>query len=438
MFEAALPGIPRLITALSQWLGITVMILLLEKRKSKIISLVEILLSEIVILTLNFVIVSWLQRTTIEWIIDMVISVLVMILCIWVICEIDFCSAIGYGMIGFVTGEFAASAEWMLSCWLIGGATLWNGWAFFILVSSFLLAYGIFYYLERKISEHFADMEKKQTLVFVLIALLAMIVGNLGFYRVDYRTTVEIDASMILAIIRTLVDFGAIAVILFLQRSWQEESVKKELTAINHMLNLQYKQYLHYKMNTEYISRQCHDLKHQIAALRSACSSEERETYLKELEAAVQQYDSQKVTGNAVLDSILTQKQMQCAQKNIQFICNADGRLLKNLAVRDISNIFGNIIDNAMECVAKYEDEDDRIIQGSVYQKNKFLIIRFENCCYEQLKFEKGVPVTTKEDKNRHGYGVTSIIYTVKKYNGHVQIQCEDNWFVIKVLIPIM
>lgn len=100
MFEAALPGIPRLITALSQWLGITVMILLLEKRKSKIISLVEILLSEIVILTLNFVIVSWLQRTTIEWIIDMVISVLVMILCIWVICEIDFCSAIGYGMIG--------------------------------------------------------------------------------------------------------------------------------------------------------------------------------------------------------------------------------------------------------------------------------------------------------------------------------------------------
>ena len=196
MFEAALPGIPRLITALSQWLGITVMILLLEKRKSKIISLVEILLSEIVILTLNFVIVSWLQRTTIEWIIDMVISVLVMILCIWVICEIDFCSAIGYGMIGFVTGEFAASAEWMLSCWLIGGATLWNGWAFFILVSSFLLAYGIFYYLERKISERFADMEKKQTLVFVLIALLAMIVGNLGFYRVDYRTTVEIDASM--------------------------------------------------------------------------------------------------------------------------------------------------------------------------------------------------------------------------------------------------
>lgn len=138
------------------------------------------------------------------------------------------------------------------------------------------------------------------------------------------------------------------------------------------------------------------------------------------------------------MDSILTQKQMQCAQKNIQFICNADGRLLQNLAVRDISNIFGNIIDNAMECVAKYEEEEDRIIQGAVYQKNQFLIIRFENCCYEQLKFKKGIPVTTKEDKTRHGYGVTSIIYTVKKYNGHVQIKCEDNWFVIKVLIPIM
>ena len=438
MFEAGLPGLPRLITALSQWFGITVMILLLEKRKSRIVSLVGILLSGIMIVTLNFIIVTWLQKNTIEWIVDMVISVFLMILCIWMICDVDFCSAIGYGMIGFVAGELAASTEWLLSCWLIGGSSLLNCAAVLILVVSFGIMYGLFYYLERKISERFGAMEKKQTLIFVLVALLEMVVGNLGFYRVNYRTAVEIDAGMILSIIRTLVDFGAIAVILFLQRSWQEECVKKELTAINHMLNLQYKQYLDYKMNTEYISRQCHDLKHQIAALRNACSQEERETYLKELEAAVQQYDSQKVTGNAVLDSILTQKQMQCAQKNIQFICNADGRLLKNLAVRDISNIFGNIIDNAMECVAKYEDEEDRIIQGAVYQKNQFLIIRFENCCYEQLKFEKGLPQTTKEDKTRHGYGVTSIIYTVKKYNGHVQIKCEDNWFVIKVLIPIM
>lgn len=438
MFKAGLPGLPRLITALAQWLGITVMILLLEKRKSKIYSILGTLLSGIMILVLNFVIVTWLQRNTVEWIVDMVISVCFMILCIWVICEVDFFSAVGYGMVGFVAGELAASAEWLLSYWLIGGDTLLNVEAMVILIVSFGGMYGLFYYLERRISEYFTRMERRQTMIFVLVALLAMIVGNLGFYRVNYRTTVEIDAGMILAVVRTLVDFGAIAVILFLQRSWQEENVKKELTAINHMLNLQYKQYLDFKMNTEYISRQCHDLKHQIAALRNACFPEERESYLKELEAAVQQYDSQKVTGNAVLDSILTQKQMQCAQKNIQFICNADGRLLENVAVRDISNIFGNIIDNAMECVAKYENEEDRIIQGAVYQKNQFLIIRFENCCYEQLKFEKGIPVTTKEDKTRHGYGVTSIIYTVKKYNGHVQIKCEDNWFVIKVLIPIM
>lgn len=438
MFKAGLPGLPRLITALAQWLGITVMILLLEKRKSKIYSILGTLLSGIMILVLNFVIVTWLQRNTVEWIVDMVISVCFMILCIWVICEVDFFSAVGYGMVGFVAGELAASAEWLLSYWLIGGDTLLNVEAMVILIISFGGMYGLFYYLEQRISEHFTRMERRQTLIFVLVALLAMIVGNLGFYRVNYRTTVEIDAGMILAVVRTLVDFGAIAVILFLQRSWQEENVKKELTAINHMLNLQYRQYLDFKMNTEYISRQCHDLKHQIAALRNACSPEERESYLKELEAAVQQYDSQKVTGNAVLDSILTQKQMQCAQKNIQFICNADGRLLQNLAVRDISNIFCNIIDNAMECVAKYEEEEDRIIQGAVYQKNQFLIIRFENCCYEQLKFKKGIPVTTKEDKTRHGYGVTSIIYTVKKYNGHVQIKCEDNWFVIKVLIPIM
>lgn len=102
MFEMASPGIPRLITALSQWLGITVMILLLEKRRSRILSVLSIILSGFMIIIMNYVIVTWLQRNTIEWIVDMVISVVVMIFCIWAICEVDFCSAIGYGMIGFV------------------------------------------------------------------------------------------------------------------------------------------------------------------------------------------------------------------------------------------------------------------------------------------------------------------------------------------------
>ena len=53
MFKAGLPGLPRLITALAQWLGITVMILLLEKRKSKIYSILGTLLSGIMILVLN-------------------------------------------------------------------------------------------------------------------------------------------------------------------------------------------------------------------------------------------------------------------------------------------------------------------------------------------------------------------------------------------------
>ena len=192
MFKAGLPGLPRLITALAQWLGITVMILLLEKRKSKIYSILGTLLSGIMILVLNFVIVTWLQRNTVEWIVDMVISVCFMILCIWVICEVDFFSAVGYGMVGFVAGELAASAEWLLSYWLIGGDTLLNVEAMVILIVSFGGMYGLFYYLERRISEYFTRMERRQTMIFVLVALLAMIVGNLGFYRVNYRTTVEI------------------------------------------------------------------------------------------------------------------------------------------------------------------------------------------------------------------------------------------------------
>ena len=155
------------------------------------------------------------------------------------------------------------------------------------------------------------------------------------------------------------------------------------------------------------------------------------------MEDAVQNYNAQNVTGNPVLDTILTQKKIFCAQNKIQLSCMADGRRLQQISVRDISIIFGNLIDNAIECVLQHEEEEDRLIQGEVYQKNEFLIIKFCNCFYGTLQYEKNLPITTKADKNSHGYGLRSVLYTVKKYHGTMKISAEKGWFTVKILLPL-
>ena len=64
------------------------------------------------------------------------------------------------------------------------------------------------------------------------------------------------------------------------------------------------------------------------------------------------------------------------------------------------------------------------------------LCIRFENYCEGSLNFSEGLPVTTKEDRNFHGYGLKSIRYVAKKYGGTVTARMEKQWFVLQLLFP--
>jgi sensor histidine kinase regulating citrate/malate metabolism len=64
-------------------------------------------------------------------------------------------------------------------------------------------------------------------------------------------------------------------------------------------------------------------------------------------------------------------------------------------------------------------------------------MIRIENY-YEGTLIREGKDyVTTKDDKKLHGYGIKSIKYTADKYGGAVNINTEDSWFDIKIVIPM-
>ena len=181
----------------------------------------------------------------------------------------------------------------------------------------------------------------------------------------------------------------------------------------------------------------CHDLKHQVAALRNISSEEQREAHLSEIERSIQIYDSTLETGSRVLDTVLTEKSLYCGAHQITMTCMADGRRLTFLDDVDVYTIFGNAIDNAIESVSGLTDPEKRAIAVSVWSKSGLLLIQFENYYEKELRFENGIPATTKADKNDHGFGIRSIGYTVKKYGGHLTISAEDHLFLLSISIPL-
>ena len=107
------------------------------------------------------------------------------------------------------------------------------------------------------------------------------------------------------------------------------------------------------------------------------------------------------------------------------------------IAEMDISALFGNVLDNAIESVEKLDAPEKRLIHLYVAQQKNFLCIKIENYCEEKLTFRNGMPQTTKKDKRFHGFGMKSIQSTVKKYGGSVTSGMRDSWFELRILIPL-
>ena len=171
--------------------------------------------------------------------------------------------------------------------------------------------------------------------------------------------------------------------------------------------------------------------------LRSEQDPGKREAFLNRMEEEIRKYEVQNKTGNQILDTVLTSKSLLCAKNDITFTCVADGTLVDFMDTTDICSIFGNALDNAIECEKKIQDKEKRLIHVTVSRQRNFLMIKVENYFEGRLKYGEDTPVTTKKDKKVHGYGIKSMRYTAEKYEGALSIHADDNWFELKVLIPL-
>ncbi len=228
-----------------------------------------------------------------------------------------------------------------------------------------------------------------------------------------------------------------LVVILYLQNElFKKSEMKQELDMIKLLWKKEQEQYQISKENIALINQKCHDLKHQIRAIRDS-NSEDKEKYLEEIEQSIQIYEAIVKTGNEVLDTILTEKSLYCKERGITVSCVVDGGQLEFINTIDLYSLLGNAIDNAIEAVEKIQNREMRQIDVLIYRQQQFLAINVVNPIEGNLIYEEEFPVTTKENKGYHGYGIKSMQYMLEKYDGFLSIAEEDGCFSLMMLIPI-
>lgn len=239
------------------------------------------------------------------------------------------------------------------------------------------------------------------------------------------------------ALFNIVLQFYCITLLYLQSALFKKSSMRKELETIQLLWHQQKGQYQLSKETVELINHKCHDLKHQVQAIRAVKDEKERETYLEKIEKSVQIYSAIVRTGNEILDTILTEKSLICENSGIHINCVADGSLLAFMNPVDLYTLFGNALDNAIEAVRKLESKEKRVIDIMLYERQSFLMLQIVNPMCGEVKFEDGLPLTTKAKNGYHGYGMKSMLHTIQKYEGHLTTEVKNGCFYFNVMLPL-
>ena len=370
---------------------------------------------------------------------SMAVSIFIMVIFISICCDFSPLNVGYYTARAFIAGEFMASFGWQIYYFCVQNLRIplnsWYSASFLVVI--YPIIFVIMYLMEKRYINENVNFEatKKELISVVIIASFVFIISNLSYVYENTPFSGRMTSDIFN--VRTLVDFGGVALLFAYHIQIVELNMKFEVEKLQSLLNLQLANYQMSEKSIEMVNQKYHDLKHQITVLKNESISKESYDYLDQMEKEIKIYEAQNKTGNKILDTVIMGKQIYCQSVDINMTSIAEGAALDFMDPIDISTLFGNVLDNAIESVSKLEDKEKRLIHLTVAKQKDFLRIRVENCYEGQIVYKNGLPLTTKHDKNYHGYGLKSIQSTVLKYKGSVTIQDQNGWFEIRILIPM-
>ena len=171
-----------------------------------------------------------------------------------------------------------------------------------------------------------------------------------------------------------------------------------------------------------------HDINNHLIMLKSFYKKREFDemgNYLDEMALLVNEEKLYSQSGNSVVDSIINYKLGEIRQQDVQL--DVDINIPPKLLISDfdLTTILGNLLDNAI--FAMLESESKKLSIGINYRKGQ-LILRIHNSYQKIRKNKSGAFLTTKSGRG-HGLGLKNVKEIVKKYDGMLKLDCDENLF---------
>ena len=183
-----------------------------------------------------------------------------------------------------------------------------------------------------------------------------------------------------------------------------------------------------------------HDIKkhlQSIAMLNEQREHDKIDAYIRQLILSSNLKEASRLCDHELLNSILCRYMQQCIKGRITFHADIRKRTVDFIASNDLTSLFCNLLDNAIEAAGVVPDSFIEI-NTSKREKTPFVVITVINSCRTNPFLSKGRQLCTqKSDKRRHGFGLKSIRKTVQKYHGNMQMYYNNDTFTFHTIITL-
>ena len=209
--------------------------------------------------------------------------------------------------------------------------------------------------------------------------------------------------------------------------------LEKEKSEMKLQLSSYRQQYKWLNERIEKEKKRRHNLRHHLRTMDTLAQNgqvESLQEYIARYLEEVREVELQKLSGNPVVDEVMSYYVVQAREKQIDLSCSM--KIRENLALNlaDMTVLLGNAMENALYGCETCE-EKARKIRVMIRQFRKNLLIKIENRIpsgeYESL----GANV-------RKGYGLESIDMIARKYQGSMDAVREEDKFVLRVILNIL
>ena len=291
-----------------------------------------------------------------------------------------------------------------------------------------LLILGVIYLLFKNFEY---TIQIKDSIILTLVFMIAFICSFFAAFNVlnlgkASDLMLYISSGVLAAVFITI--FMYVKNVLCLREQEQRDKVQIA------QLQQQYTYYQDKQRDEERIRAIYHDMKNHLLVLEGSQGTDATHQMARELRTQIADYENYVHTGNEFLDIILKDKAEKARAKEIDFSAAIDFEGVDFIEPLDISTLFGNGIDNAIEASEKLRAED-RVILVKAGRVQDFVSILIENNCTEEAPV-KGKR-TTKADPLLHGFGIANMKKAAGKYGGTCTTNQADGTFTLKILLPV-